>query len=189
MSRANAIARAHAYFDDGSFLADRTRRVASRNFGGLIANPGITLAQAVASIADACGAIGVSKWRPPLPKAVRQVLAGVEVDGGAEGPQIDRHWREPDLMPADRVFGWNSSEISAFSTGTAERPVNAVPGTARAHRQLRYVVGTGVDDFPPALRRHLDRTASARSRRAPTDLGLMGGLFRDLGDAHTPQLF
>src|ERR1700684_597716 len=28
MSRANAIARAHAYFDDGGFLADLTRRVA-----------------------------------------------------------------------------------------------------------------------------------------------------------------
>ena len=28
MSRAKAIARAHAYFDDGDFLADLTRRVA-----------------------------------------------------------------------------------------------------------------------------------------------------------------
>jgi acetylornithine deacetylase/succinyl-diaminopimelate desuccinylase-like protein len=55
------------------------------------------------------------------------------------------------------VFGWNSFEVLAFTTGTPERPVNAVPGKARAHCQLRYVVGTDVDGIIPALRRHLDR--------------------------------
>jgi len=128
----------------------------SGNFGGLLANPGIILAQALATITDARGAIRVPEWRPPLPQAVRQVLAGVEVDGGADGPQIDRDWGEPDLTPAERVFGWNSFEIVAFSTGTPERPVNAIPGTAHAYCQLRYVVGTDVDDIVPALRRHLD---------------------------------
>jgi acetylornithine deacetylase/succinyl-diaminopimelate desuccinylase-like protein len=99
----------------------------------------------------------VPEWRPPLPQPVRQVLAGVEVDGGADGPRIDRDWGEPGLSPAERVFGWNSFEILAFITGTPERPVNAIPGSARAHCQLRYVVGTDVDDVIPALRRHLDR--------------------------------
>ena len=74
-----------------------------------------------------------------------------------DGPEIDRDWGEPDLTPAERVFGWNSFEVLAFTTGTPERPVNAIPGTARAHCQLRYVVGTDVDDIIPALRRHLDR--------------------------------
>src|SRR5262249_31927186 len=44
-----------------------------------------------------------------------------------------------------------------FTTGTPDRPVNAIPGHARAYCQLRYVVGTDVDDIIPALRRHLDR--------------------------------
>ena len=35
--------------------------------------------------------------------------------------------------------------------------MNAIPGQARAHCQLRYVVGTDADDIIPALRRHLDR--------------------------------
>jgi len=61
------------------------------------------------------------------------------------------------LTPAERVFGWNSFEILAFTTGTPERPVNAIPGMARAHCQLRYVVGTDVDGIIPALRRHLGR--------------------------------
>jgi acetylornithine deacetylase/succinyl-diaminopimelate desuccinylase-like protein len=128
----------------------------SGNWGGLIANPAIVLAQALACITDARGAIRVPEWRPPLPQSVRDVLAGVEVDGGDDGPKIDRDWGEPALTPAERVFGWNSFEILAFTAGTPERPVNAIPGTARAHCQLRYVVGTDVDDIIPALRRHLD---------------------------------
>jgi acetylornithine deacetylase/succinyl-diaminopimelate desuccinylase-like protein len=129
----------------------------SGNWGGLLANAGIVLAQALAAITDARGTILVPEWRPPLPQSVRQVLAGVEIDGGDDGPKIDRDWGEPDLTPAERVFGWNSFEILAFTTGTPERPVNAIPGHARAHCQLRYVVGTDADDIIPALRRHLDR--------------------------------
>ena len=129
----------------------------SGNWGGLLANAGIILTQALASITDARGAIRVPEWRPPLPQSVRDLLVGVEVDGGAEGPKIDREWGEPGLTPAERVFGWNSFEIQAFVAGTPERPVNAIPGTARAHCQLKYVVGTDADDIIPALRRHLDR--------------------------------
>jgi acetylornithine deacetylase/succinyl-diaminopimelate desuccinylase-like protein len=129
----------------------------SGNWGGLLANAAIILAQALASITDSRGAIRVPEWRPPLPQSVRDVLVGVEVDGGEDGPKIDREWGEPGLTPAERVFGWNSFEIHAFTAGTPERPVNAIPGTARAHCQLKYVVGTDVDDIIPALRRHLDR--------------------------------
>jgi acetylornithine deacetylase/succinyl-diaminopimelate desuccinylase-like protein len=129
----------------------------SGNWGGLIANAGIVLAQAIACITDARGTIQVPEWRPPLPQSVRRVLQGVEVDAGEDGPQIDHDWGEPELTSAERVFGWNSFEVLAFTTGTPERPVNAIPGQARAHCQLRYVVGTDVDDIVPALRRHLDR--------------------------------
>jgi acetylornithine deacetylase/succinyl-diaminopimelate desuccinylase-like protein len=129
----------------------------SGNWGGLIANAGIVLAQAIASITDGRGTIRIPEWRPPLPQSVRDVLAGVEVDGGEDGPTIDRDWGEPGLTPAERVFGWNSFEVLALTAGTPERPVNAIPGTARAHCQLRYVVGTDVDDIIPALQRHLHR--------------------------------
>ncbi len=129
----------------------------SGNWGGIIANPAVILAQALATITDARGVIRVPEWRPALPQSVRDVLAGVEVDGGADGPQIDRDWGEPGLTPAERVFGWNSFEIVAFTAGTPDKPVNAIPGSARAHCQLRYVVGTDGEDILLALRRHLDR--------------------------------
>jgi len=128
----------------------------SGNWGGLLTNPGIILAHAIACITDARGTIAVPEWRPPLPQSVRRVLQGVEVDGGEDGPAIDHDWGEPDLTSAERVFGWNSFEVLAFTTGTPEQAVNAIPGSARAHCQLRYVVGTDTDDIIPALRRHLD---------------------------------
>jgi acetylornithine deacetylase/succinyl-diaminopimelate desuccinylase-like protein len=129
----------------------------SGNWGGLLANPGIILSHALASITDVRGAIAVPEWRPPLPQPVRELLAGVEIDGGGNGPTVDRDWGEPQLTPAERVFAWNSFEVLAFTAGTPDHPVNAIPGSARAHCQLRYVVGTEVDDIIPALRRHLDR--------------------------------
>ena len=129
----------------------------SGNWGGLLANPGIILAHALACITDARGTIRVPEWRPPLPVSVRRVLVNVEVHGGGNGPTVDPDWGETDLSPAERVFAWNSFEVLAFVTGTPEQPVNAIPGQARAHCQLRYVVGTDVDDIIPALRRHLDR--------------------------------
>src|SRR5258708_900470 len=79
----------------------------SGNFGGLLANPGIVLAQALACITDARGTIKVPEWRPPLPQSVREVLRGVEVDTGTDGPKIDRDWGDPGLTPAERGFAWN----------------------------------------------------------------------------------
>jgi acetylornithine deacetylase/succinyl-diaminopimelate desuccinylase-like protein len=146
----------------------------SGNWGGLIANPGIILSHALACITDARGTIQVPEWRPPFPQSVRRVLQGVEVDAGADGPIIDRDWGEPDLTPAERVFGWNSFEVLAFTTGTPETPVNAIPGNARAHCQLRYVVGTNVDDIIPALRRHLDRHGFTQVQVRPG----RGGFFK-----------
>src|SRR5262249_17200258 len=79
----------------------------SANWGGLLANPGFILAHALVCITDAGGTIQVPEWRPPLPASVRRLLAGVEVDGGGNGPTIDRDWGEAELTPAERVFGWN----------------------------------------------------------------------------------
>jgi acetylornithine deacetylase/succinyl-diaminopimelate desuccinylase-like protein len=129
----------------------------SGNWGGLIANPGLVLAHALASIADGRGAIRVPEWRPTsLTPAVREALSRLTVDGGDDGPPVDPDWGEPGLTPAERVYGWSSFEILAFETGNPARPVNAIPPRARAHCQLRFVVGVDPEDILPALRRHLD---------------------------------
>jgi acetylornithine deacetylase/succinyl-diaminopimelate desuccinylase-like protein len=135
----------------------------SGNWDGLLANPALILAHALAAIADGRGAIRVPEWRPTsLAPEIRAVLADVELPDHPDQPRIDRDWGEPGLRPEERVFGWNSFEVLAMHAGTPERPVNAIPGRAVAHCQLRHVVGTDAEDFLPALRRHLDRAGFAQ---------------------------
>jgi acetylornithine deacetylase/succinyl-diaminopimelate desuccinylase-like protein len=130
----------------------------SGNWGGLLANPGIILAHAIASVTDARGSIRIPEWRPnSLTPSVRKALADLEISGGDDGPAIDSDWGEPGLTPAERVFGWCSFEVLAFVTGNPDKPVNAIPARASATCQLRYVVGIDPNDIIPALRRHLDK--------------------------------
>jgi acetylornithine deacetylase/succinyl-diaminopimelate desuccinylase-like protein len=130
----------------------------SGNWGGLISNPGIQLAHAIASLSSPTGQIRIPEWVPAeLPASVRSVLADCEVDGGEDGPQVEPWWGEPGLSPAERVFGWCSFEVLAFKTGNPETPVNAIPPRAWARCQLRFVVGIDPTQILPALRRHLDR--------------------------------
>jgi len=144
----------------------------SGNWGGLLVNPGIVLAHALASITDANGAIRVPEWRPDtLTPAVRAALADLAIDGGADGPAIDADWGEPGLTPAERVFGWCSFEVLAFVAGNPDKPVNAIPPRASAHCQLRYVVGVDAADILPALRRHLDRHGFSLVKLAPAREG------------------
>lgn len=130
----------------------------SGNWGGLLANPGVVLAHALASITSSRGEIRVPEWRPTsLTPSVRAALAGLEIDGGEGGPVVDAGWGEPGLSSAERLFGWCSFEVLAFRTGNPDKPVNAIPGRASAHCQLRYVVGIDSKDIVPALKRHLAR--------------------------------
>ena len=130
----------------------------SGNWGGLISNPGLQLAHAIASIASPTGQILIPEWKPKeLPASVRRALADCVVEGGPDSPEIEPEWGEPGLSPAERVFGWCSFEVLAYKTGNPDTPVNAIPPRAKAHCQLRFVVGVDPDDLLPALRRHLDR--------------------------------
>ena len=87
----------------------------------------------------------------------RRALADCDIDGSADGPQIEPWWGEPGLSPAERVFGWCSFEVLAFKTGNPETPVNAIPPRAWARCQLRPWSGIDDNEILPALRRHLDR--------------------------------
>ena len=147
----------------------RTGAHHSGNWGGLISNPGIQLAHAIACIAGPEGQIRIPEWVPhELPAAVRRVLADCEVDGGSSGPRVEPEWGEPGLSPAERVFGWCSFEVLAFRTGNPDTPVNAIPPRAWARCQLRFVVGIDATQILPALRRHLDRHGLGMVQVLPT---------------------
>ena len=129
----------------------------SGNWGGLIANPGILLAHALASIAGTHGELLVEALKAPvMSPAVKAALGDVEIDAGEDGPTIDTWWGEPGHTPAERVYASNVFNVLAFTTGTPGRPVNAIPPKALAHCQLRFVAGTEIGSIMPALQQHLD---------------------------------
>ena len=129
----------------------------SGNWGGLLANPGIILSHAIASLTSPTGEILIPEWRPPaIPDSVRNAVARLEIDGGESAPGIDPNWGEPQLTPAEKVFAWNTFEVLAFKTGNPENPVNAIPPRASAHCHIRYVVPSDCEEFLPGLRQHLD---------------------------------
>ena len=118
----------------------------SGNWGGLLANPGIILAHAIASITDSRGSIRVAEWRPnTLTPSVKHALADLpEISGGADGPTIDPDWGEPGLTAAEKVFGWCSFTVLAYEAGNPKTPVNAIPpaGSGRTSTGTRYRAGS-----------------------------------------------
>lgn len=134
----------------------------SGNWGGLLTNPGVVLANALASMVSAHGEILVDGWKAePMSSSVREALAKLTVESGNGAPEINPNWGDPDLTPSERVFGSNTFEVLAFTCGNPANPVNAIPPSAIAHCHLRFVVGTDAAELLPALRRHLDAAGFA----------------------------
>ena len=138
-------------------LAARPRSYHSGNWGGVLANPATRISHAVAALVDARGRILVEALRPPpLDEKLRAALADITIGGGADDPQLSADWGEPGLSAAERLVGWNTIEVLALGAGSATRPVNAIPGEAVAHCQLRFVVGTPWQELERIVRAHLD---------------------------------
>lgn len=130
----------------------------SGNWGGLLSDPAVRLAHALATIIGPTGQVLVHELLPKdMPASVKAALADVEPASIPGGPQIDAWWGEKGFTPAEKVYGWNTFEVLAIGAGNIGNPQNAVPPSASAACQIRTVVGSDPDNFVPALRRHLDR--------------------------------
>ena len=129
----------------------------SGNWGGLLANPGIILSHAIASIVSEKGQILVKDLLPPpIPNSVRVALRDVAREGGPDAPELQEWWGEPGLSSSEKVFGWNTFEVLAFKVGNPENPVNAVPPRAWAHCQIRFVVDSKWEEFQDIIQKHLN---------------------------------
>ncbi|MFC4563399.1 M20 family metallopeptidase [Nocardiopsis mangrovi] len=129
----------------------------SGNWGGIVANPAVVLSHAISGLVGRRGRIEVAGLLPPeIPEDVRTELAALPIDSAHLGRRIDEDWGQPGLTPAERLLGWNTLEVLTLHAGDDAKPVNAVPGTARAHCQLRFVVGTRWDRLQEYVRAHLD---------------------------------
>jgi acetylornithine deacetylase/succinyl-diaminopimelate desuccinylase-like protein len=128
----------------------------SGNWGGLLRNPGVVLANAIASLVDGRGRILVQGLRPPpIPANVRAALQGLVFGGDPGDPEVDPDWGEPGLTPAERVIAWNTLEVLAYRTGNPDFPVNAIPHTAKATMHMRFVVGTDIARLREHVQAHL----------------------------------
>ncbi|HWX50000.1 MAG TPA: M20 family metallopeptidase [Roseomonas sp.] len=161
----------------------------SGNWGGLLANPGIRLAHAIASLVGPTGQVMLRDLVPErIPDNIRRALADCRVDGGSDGPEINAWWGEPGLSAAEKVFGWNTFEVLAYSTGNPSAPVNAVPPEAFARCQIRYTVDRDVETFLPAIRRHLDAQGFTDVAVQPVKAGAEWKATRMDPDGPWPQL-
>ncbi|WP_193070864.1 MULTISPECIES: M20/M25/M40 family metallo-hydrolase [unclassified Brevibacterium] len=129
----------------------------SGNWGGKLRNSATVLAAAINSLVDGSGVIRIPALRPEDPpvsvlEAVAKLPEVVE-DGS---PEVDSDWGEPGLTSAEKVFAFNVIEVLALKAGNPDQVVNAIPGAAEAHLQLRFVVGTDIDDFETTVRTHLE---------------------------------
>ena len=130
----------------------------SGNWGGLLTNPGVVMAHAIASIIDRNGKILVEGWRnTEIPTSVKNAISKLEVGMGENVPKINPNWGEPQMTPSERVFSSNTFEIRAFETGNPKSPANAIPPSAIAFGHIRYIVGTDPKQLMPILREHLDK--------------------------------
>lgn len=143
-------------------LRARLGGVHSGNWGGMITDPAIVIAHAIASIVDRHGRILVRDLVPPhgLPTSVREALAGCELQS-EDSATIDACWGEPGLSAAEKVYGWTSFIVLGMISGKPDMPVSAVAPDARAVCQLRYPVDCDPSTFGAAIRRHLDAAGFA----------------------------
>ncbi|WP_285247799.1 M20 family metallopeptidase [Pseudarthrobacter sp. efr-133-R2A-89] len=129
----------------------------SGNWGGLLRNPATTVAAAVASLVDGHGIIKLPELLPAgIPDSVAAALELIDVVPNPGDPASDPTWGDSSLSPAERLYAWNTLEVLALGAGNPAKPVNAIPGSARATLQLRFVPGTDTANLESAVRRHLD---------------------------------
>jgi acetylornithine deacetylase/succinyl-diaminopimelate desuccinylase-like protein len=128
----------------------------SGNWGGVLANPATILASAIATLVDGKGRLLLDELKPPrLSNQIRSTLADVKIEPMADEPALAENWGEEGLSDAERLFAWNTLEVLAMSSGNIEKPANAIPGRAQAVLQLRFVVGTKVDNIADVVRARL----------------------------------
>ena len=128
----------------------------SGNWGGVLANPATILASAIATLVDGNGRLLVDQLKPPrLSNQIRSALADVKIEPMPDEPALSDNWGEEGLSAAERLYAWNTLEVLAMSAGNIDKPANAIPGRAQAILQLRFVVGTKVDNIAEVIRTHL----------------------------------
>jgi len=142
----------------------------SGNWGGLLANPGVELAHAIAALIGPTGECLVPELTPgTIPDAVRAALADCVIETAPGDPELDPWWGAPGLTQPERVYAWSTLEVMEIEVGNLANPLYAIPPTARARLQLRHPVGVDQAGVKPAIQRALDAAGFSRVRVRMSD--------------------
>ncbi len=140
----------------------------SGNWGGLLANPGVELAHAIAALIGPTGECLVPELTPgEIPADVRAALARCQIETSPGDPELDAWWGAPGLTQPERVYGWSTLEVMEIEVGNIAKPLYAIPPWARARLQLRHPVGVDTAAVLPAVRRTLDAAGLQRVQIVP----------------------
>lgn len=138
-------------------LKSRDRAFHSGNWGGVLTNPAVVIANAVSCMVGPRGAMLVEGLQPPpISDDIRAALAAVDVGTGDDDPATDPAWGRSELSASERLHAWNTLEVLALGAGSIDRPVGAIPYQATAHCQMRFVPGTDWRNLESTVRAHLD---------------------------------
>src|SRR5262249_27920555 len=92
---------------------------------------------------------------PRLTNQIRSFLADVKVEPTEDEPALAENWGEEGLAAAGRLYAWNTLEVLAMSSGTIDKPGNAIPRQPDAVLNFRFLAGTQIDGLAEAIRTHL----------------------------------
>jgi len=135
----------------------RSKAHHSGNWGGIIADPGVLIAHAIAAILSPEGRIEVPEWRPGgVDPAVLEAFRDAAFDPGDGPDRPDPGWGEPGLSDWQKLGAWTSFSVLALELGTPDAPVNAIQPRAVAHCGLRITPDVDQSALLPALRRYLE---------------------------------
>lgn len=155
----------------------------SGNWGGLLANPGVELAHAIAALIGPTGECLLPELTPgTIPEDVRAALARCTIETAPGDPELDAWWGAPGLTPVERVYGWSTLEVMEIEVGNIAQPLYAIPPWARARLQLRHPVGVDTDAVLPAVRRRLDAAGLQRVAIKPATDAAFPASRSDLDD-------
>ncbi|MFC0201840.1 M20 family metallopeptidase [Paracoccus rhizosphaerae] len=141
----------------------------SGNWGGLLANPGVEMAHAIAALIGPTGECLLPELTPGrIPDNVRAALKDCVIETTEGDPDLDPWWGAPGLTQAERVYAWSTLEVMEIEVGNIQKPLYAIPPWAKARLQLRHPVGVDTDAVVPAVRRRLDEMGLQRVQIGPS---------------------
>ena len=130
----------------------------SGNWGGLLANPGIILSHAIASIVSEKGQILVKDLvAATYSKLVCVALRDVaNAKAGPTHPSCRNGGAKPGLSSSEKSLRMEHIRGFMFKVGNPANPVNAVPPRAWAHCQIRFVLDLKEESLQDIIQKYLN---------------------------------